>query len=204
VADIRANTPSAAAAAPSHPDHPRWLKERTLAMEIAAVQREGGTLRDAENANAVSLQRLEAKKRGPKLVATPSAIEKAASKQRRKERRDKLGVTYKPVATVRPAIVKACRTCGVCLHCRREIRMLAIMQKAGQGDLRMEWLVHNLVALQLAMQKRIDAKITPTRGAPGKEVAFSRMRLNAERNLAFLSAVTEICDWSIRSLGAWR
>jgi hypothetical protein len=42
---VKAVTPSAAAASPSHPDHARWVKERTLKQEIEHATLIGGTLR---------------------------------------------------------------------------------------------------------------------------------------------------------------
>lgn len=203
MSEVRDNTPSPAAAAPSHPHHPRWLKERTLALEVAHQGRIGGTLRDAESVNAASLQRLEAKKRA-RPVVTPSLVEKIESSKRREARREKLGVSYKPVAKVLVVPAKRCKSCGLCLVCRRELRISIILAKGREGDLEMQWLADNLVALTFAMQKRIDCKISPNRRARGKEVAFSRMILGGERNTAFCSAVAEICDWSSRALGAWR
>jgi hypothetical protein len=60
---IHAVTPTDAASDPLHPDHDRWVKERTLAMEVAHAQRMGLGLRHAETENAYWLQRAEAKAR---------------------------------------------------------------------------------------------------------------------------------------------
>lgn len=206
--DVRDSAPSAAAAAPSHPAHPRWLKERTLAMEVRHAQQTGGATRDAELANQRALERLEGKKRdagGRRRILSPRAIEREERRRDRQlSRREQLGVTYKPVApVVKPAQFR-CGRCGQCVVCRRELRAIAIMAKAREGDLEMQWLTHNLVALHFAIGKRIDCKISPSRSQPGREIAFSRMMLGGERNLAFLGAVAEICDWSVRAMGAWR
>lgn len=203
--DVRDNAPSAAAAAPRHPEHPRWLKERTLAIEVKHAQQTGGSLRDAEAANQRSLERLDARKRERRPVMTPGKVAREKQRQdRRERRREKLQVTVKPVAPIVKPVILACGRCGQCIHCRREMRVAAIMAKGRQGDAAMAWLVNNLVALMFALQKRIDCKIAPSASSLGKEVAFSMMRLAGERNTAFVSAAAEICDWSVRSMGPWR
>jgi hypothetical protein len=199
VTDVRSNEPSEAAASPAHVDHPRWLKARTLAMEVAHASKRGGTLREAEAANATALARLEVSKRAARPVL---AADKVANARRREERRDQLGVVKRPVAPP-PPVIDDCK-CNACQKCARRARLAQIMLRARQGDTAMRWLADNLVALHLAFQKRIDAKIAPSPRARCREVGFSRMRLNAERNLAFIGAVDSICDWSTRALGGWR
>lgn len=201
--DVRDDAPSLATPPTSAAEKPRWLKAYTMRFEVAHQNRIGGTLRDAEDANNASLQRLDAKKREDRgrRVLTPDRV---ALEERRARRRDKLGVQVKPIAPVYVAAAKACRNCGRCRLCAREARTVAIMAKAREGDAAMAYLTHNLVALTLAHQKRIDCRIAPTPGAPGKEVGFARMMLHGERNLAFVGAVEAICDWSVGSLGKWR
>ena len=44
MSDVAADSAPPEAASPEHPLHDQWVKERTLAMEVAHQQRIGGTL----------------------------------------------------------------------------------------------------------------------------------------------------------------
>lgn len=202
MSDVRASSPPAAAASPKHPDHARWVKEQTLRIEVDHARTTGGTLRDAELANARALERLSGRRRE---LARPDPIPRKAppSAAERQAKRAEEGVTIKPVAPVTIIPPPECGVCGLCLRCRREERAKLIMRKGREGDRAMQWLSLNFVALMLGLQKRVDTKIAPSRRARGREVAFSRMR-KQERITAFLDASAAICDWSVSALGAWR
>lgn len=200
--DVKAHTPSDAARSPSHPDHARWVKERTLAMEVSHQNQIGGSLREAEKVNMVALRRLEEQKR--RDARKPKQPEKTQSEINEgvAARAAKRELEVKADTPYRGARVPGAH-CGQCLKYKRELRITAIMAKAREADGFCEWLTWQLVALGFALQKRIDCNIAPTRRAPKKAVAFSQMT-KQQRIKAYLGAVTEICDWSIPKLGAWR
>lgn len=176
-------TPDAAADV-LHPDHPRWVKERTLAMEVAHAQRTGGTLRDAEAENARLLARMEALARAEKPA--PQALERASREERHRER----GVFTRPVTPRLPGSeLSPCGRCGTCRRCKREKRVYAMILKARAGDKRFEAAVKRLGLLAIAAQNGIGmfAAMTPA---------------DADR---YITRRTEdICDSTIPTLGQWR
>ena len=115
-----------AASDPAHPDHDRWVKETTLAMEVRHAQFVGGTLRDAEAENARLLIRMEA-------LARESGTPVVKPRKSRQERALDRAVTVK-AALPRPELTlqkkSPCGRCGVCRACMRERRIVAIAAKA--------------------------------------------------------------------------
>lgn len=192
--DVKPITPSPAAASPTHPDHPRWVKERTLAMEAEHIKLVGGTLRDAEAANRANLERLEGRKRH----ARPKTRRKVKSVAERQAERAEKGLTYKPVAPVIAPPKSPCNFCGRCVRCKREARVVAIMAKAREGDqvaLKLTW---DLVALKHAVEARKDYRAGDRRLYP-----FSNLR-GRDKLVAFNAAIESVCDRSVKVLGAWR
>lgn len=199
MSDAEADTAPPEAASPSHPRHAQWVKEQTLAMEIAHQRRIGGTLRDAEDINRAALERLEARKRaGVEAGREPEDVEPNAGRAAREAARDELGLT-RQIAPVLPVASSPCEYCGKCLRCKREARVHAIHERARQGDQFALALTWELVGAMLAHQARRDFKLHD-----GRVVPFSRMLLDGERNVAFLEVASGVCDRSVRLLGAWR
>lgn len=175
---ITAVQPPDAASDPKHPDHDRWVKDRTLKMEIEYAQLVGLTLRDAEAENARMLARAEQKaKEAPPVIAKPSPL---AREQRHAAR----GITRKAPKKVKPECA-----CGVCIPCRRKMRVAAIFQRRKSGDMTMKQFADDLFTSFLAA--------TTSKGA------FAGLRpKDAKRALA--AKVDRICDASVFLMGAWR
>lgn len=193
---VKANTPSDAAKAPSHPDHSRWVKDITLKRETEHAILNGGTSRDAETINLANLERLDGRKR----YAKPKKPKKKADAARREVTHADLiaaGVTKKP-ATIRKVEARACNFCGLCMRCRRELRVSQIMAKAREGDKRAHALTMELVAVMFAAQRRVDYK-----DGLGRELPFSRLR-GFERDRAATAGVENACDRSVSFMGEWR
>jgi hypothetical protein len=196
-------SPARTAQDPKHPDHARWVKDHTLKMEAEHAQKTGQVFRNAETANLRNLERLDGRKRvRPSQPRRPKKSAGERREERAKQLRDQ-GVFVNPVAKVIPAAAASCNKCGQCERCRREARLIAIAAKAREGDLAMMFLMDQCTALVLASQKRIDAKIAPTINSPRRVVPFSLLGTR-ERNRLFVSALNAICNWSVRSLGAWK
>lgn len=200
MAEITAVSIPASASAPNHPDHARWVKDRTMGMEAAHARRMGIPLEAAEKVNAIALERLAAKKRegvkGPKGPSKEEVNEGVQARRAKSGVKVRDGVAY-------GARKSACNWCGRCLNCKREQRTIEILKRAREGDKRMHWYALSMTALMFAFQKRIDCKVSPTKHARKREVAFSRMKYQQRIN-AFMSAMAQICDWSEQHLGRWR
>lgn len=186
---VTAVTPSDAAADPLHPDHDRWVKETTLAVEVQHAQRLGKTLRDAEAENAYWLQRADAKAREAKPAPAPK-------KQPRKDREDRAlerGVSVRhttlgPEPTLRQ--LSPCGRCGVCRACKRERR---IYQMA----------VHYKQSRDEKIKQTLDGLFFLSMQARDLTGPFRGMsRDDAERIL--VRKLEDICDATIPSMGAWR
>lgn len=192
---VRAVTPHDGARHPSHPDHARWVKEQTIKREIEHARSTGGTLRDAEAANARSLERLDNRKRIKKPRAKPKKRETA---KREVTSADLLaaGVTKK-IAPVQAAPASPCNWCGLCRRCKREARLRVIMTKAREGDPLALSLVWELTAMGFAAQKRTDY-----RDSLNRELPFSRLR-GHDRNRAITLGAEWVCERSTPILGAW-
>jgi hypothetical protein len=176
-------------------DKARALKERTLAIEVHHAELTGGTLRDAETANARNLERMEARKSQPRRVAPPA--KPRVFQHREVTKQDAAEVTRRP-APVKKLHAPKCRFCGTCRWCKRFSRSQLIMSKARMGDAAMLALTHELVGLALAAQQKSDY-----RDAGGVEYPFSRITGHTATR-AINAGVESVCDRSVPHLGAWR
>lgn len=177
---VTAVTPPDAASSPDHPDHDRWVKETTLRMEVEHAQRLGLGLRHAEEENARLLARAEAK-----AAAAPAPVKRPVSpSDARAKRHADRGIT-------RRAALKAPRPecgCGLCLLCRRKLRVLAIFQARASAPA-MKSLGDDLFAAFLSASTGI-----------GSYKGLSKR--DAKRALSV--KIDAICDRSVPLLGAWR
>jgi hypothetical protein len=175
-------TPDAAADV-LHPDHPRWVKERTLAMEVTHAQRSGGTFRDAEAENTRLLARMEQLARAEKPAPT-------VTRPDREERHRERGVfTRAPTPRLPGSELSPCGRCGTCRRCKREKRVYAMILKARAGDKRFEAAVKRLGYLAIAAQNGTGM--------------FAAMK-PADANRYIIRRTEDICDASVPSLGEWR
>ena len=189
---IKAVTPVAGASSPLHPDHSRWVKEKTLSLEAHHIQIAGGTFRDAETANTRNLERLAARQR----LAKPKPAAKVNTAQREVTHADlkAAGVTKK-VAKVAKVAAYKCKHCGLCRRCRRELRAATIMRR-GKIEPKIGEFSNALVVLVLAHGMR---QMYRDRGL---EFPFNTLT-GAMRDRAFVAAVERICDRSVLAMGAW-
>lgn len=176
---ITAVTPPDAASDPKHPDHDRWVKDRTLKMEIEHAQLVGLTLRDAEAENARLLARAEQKAKESGPVVKPPRTPSIAREQRHAER----GITRKA-----PKKARLECACGLCVPCRRKLRVLAIFQHRA-ADPGMKMLGDDLFAAFLGASTGV-----------GSYKGLSKR--DAKRALSI--KIDAICDRSVYKLGAWR
>lgn len=183
---VKAVTPSAAAASPLHPDHARWVKERTLGMEARHAAETGGTLRQAEDANRRALERLA--KRPQRAVAKP-----AARKPLTREETKASGVTRKLAAPKQDKVHKVSAR-----DAKWAVRVSQIMDLGRKGDRRAHSLAMEVVAIKIAMSARRDYK-----DAIGRELPFSRLK-GASLERAVRAGMEWVCDRSVSLLGAWR
>lgn len=188
---IAAVTPVAAAADPKHPDHARWVKDRTLAMEAEHAKVLGLSARDAETANMRNLDRLASRS-----SARPARKAKPAQPARPEPARTDPRVT-KRVAKPRKMPVLRCGFCGVCKTCKRNLRVGQIMQRRAQQEPLGIQLANALTIMVLAHDLR---KIFKDCGA---EYPFDRLTGHA-RNAALVAATERICDRSSVAWGDWR
>jgi hypothetical protein len=176
-----------AAADPKHPDHDRWVKEQTLAIEVAHAQRIGKSFRDAETENNRLLQRMEALARAEKPKAAPKP--RKSRQQRMLER----AVEVREALPVKPAFTwlnsSPCGRCGLCRACRREKRILAISHRATKQ--REPWALQAMWGITLVIL-RWKGRTGEFRGL-NKTDADRRITAEAER----------ICDESARHMGRW-
>lgn len=178
---VTAVTPVDAASDPKHPDHDRWVKETTLAMEVAHAQRVGGTLRDAEAENARLLLRMEALARNEKPAPAAPRVDR---ERRAKER----GVTTRHAQPIKVAKAPPCGRCGICIDCKREKRVWLISQKKND-DRACAALFGSLVVAA----HQYHARVGP--------FAIASKR---ERDRALVLKVESVCDRSIKRFGAWK
>ena len=187
---VTAVTPSDAAASPTHPDHARWVKEQTLKREILHAQSVGLSARDAETTNMRALERLANRKQRP---AKPK---KQRAKAIKPETFAEAGVSVRE-APKQKAPVSVCNFCGKCRTCRRDMRMVAIIQKGKQGDTAAEAMAWEIVGLLMASQQGSDY-----RDAAGRHYPFSIMN-KRDRARAYIAGVEHVCDRSIALMGGW-
>lgn len=188
---IQAVTPSAAAASPTHPDHARWVKEQTLAIEANHARVNGTSLREAETENMRQLERLANRARRPKKPKKARPINTA-------EQLAKQGVTVREAPKRKAPQLPPCKLCRKCLWCKRAIRVSMIGVKAQQQDQRAMWLMLELVAIQNAASARKDYK-----DAIGRELPFSRI-VGKDVDKAVTQGIEWVCDRSATFMGQWR
>lgn len=188
---IKAVSPSAGAANPSHPEHARWVKEQTLAIEANHANAAGLSFRHAESENMRALERLSNRKVKPRKPKAPKKIDTA-------EQLAKQGVTQRVAPAKKLPPMPPCKLCGLCLRCRRELRMSQIMTKARQQDPKALSLIQELVAIGFAAESRKDYK-----DAIGRELPFSRLK-GYDRDKAVTAGADWVCDRSVPFMGQWR
>lgn len=188
---VTAVTPSAAAANPSHPDHARWVKEQTLAIEANHASAAGVSFRDAETNNTRQLERLANRKRKPKKP-------KAPRKNWTPELLAKQGVTVREAPKRKAPPMPPCKLCRVCVWCRRAIRVSHIGLRARQEDMRARALQDELNAIMIAAIRCRDY-----RDALGRELPFSRIK-GHDVDKAVTQGIEWVCDRSIPFMGQWR
>jgi hypothetical protein len=192
---VKLVTPAASAASPSHPDHSRWVKERTLEVEARHAHVIGGSIRDAEDANARNLIRLDARKREDK----PKPVKQAVDVGKREITHAQLkeaGVTKRRARVTKIAAYK-CKNCGLCRRCKRELRVSEIMRRNRIGDASVSALANSLAVMVLAHGLRKmyrDGSV---------EFRFNELE-GLHRNRALLAATELICERSSATMGAWR
>lgn len=189
---ITAVTPVAAAANPSHPDHARWVKEQTLAIEARNQQAIGGTLRAAEIENSRQLERLANRKRmkrAPKKVARP--VDNS-------EQLAKAGVTQRIAKPRKLAPLPPCKLCRKCVWCKRSLRCSSIARRAREQDMKALALMHEITAITIAAMSRKDY-----RDALGRELPFSRI-VDHDVDKAVTQGLEWVCDRSVSFMGQWR
>lgn len=184
-------TPTAAAASPSHPDHARWVKEQTLKVEAEYAQKLGLSSRVAEIENQRQLERLANRKQKPRKPKAPKKIDSP-------EAVAAAGVTQRVAPKRRPIAIPSCKWCGLCLRCKREMRLSMITAKARELDQRAIALTAELVAIGFAANGRRDY-----RDALGRELPFSRLK-GHDRDKAVTQGAEWVCDRSVSFMGQWR
>lgn len=199
---VKIVTPSDAAASPSHPEHARWVKERTLKIEAEHALRSGLTFRDAESNNSKNLTRLDARKRLPKPKRKKRKQQQSTAPRNEEHARlAAAGVIKRPAPPqIAKPNVSPCNWCGLCLPCKREARLRMIMTSArlegiGSAPYR---LTMELVAITFAASAKRDYK-----DALGRELPFSRLT-GVDRVRARIAGAEWVCDRSTSFMGEWR
>jgi hypothetical protein len=193
---VKIVTPSDAASSPSHPDHARWVKERTLGIEADHARTIGQSFRDAETANIENLIRLDARrnqKRKPQKKAPKQTAKVALDPEHARIKEVK-----KTIPKIRTAPASKCNYCGFCRKCKRERRVSEIMAAARGGEQRAHHLAMEMTAIVMAMGSRRDYK-----DAIGRELPFSRLT-GADTMKALVTGCEWACDRSVSFLGEWR
>lgn len=181
----------AAASNPSHPDHARWVKDQTLAIEVRNAQAQGLSLRHAEIENSRQLERLANRKRkkaAPKKPRIDTTAEQLAA----------AGVTKKIAKPRHLAPMPACKLCRKCVWCKRSLRMSQIATRARQDDVRARALMDEITAITFAAMSRKDYK-----DALNRELPFSRIT-GHDVDKAVTMGIEWVCDRSIAFMGQWR
>jgi hypothetical protein len=186
-ASVTAVTAPDSASDPAHPDHDRWVKQYTLAMEMEHAKLIGGTARDAEIENLRLLTRMENIARAARPRA-PNAPRKSRQ-QRALERAVKV---REAMPSRDPGLLwlksSPCGRCGVCRACMRERRILAISQLVKQRD---EW--------ALAVMWRLSLFMLKANGGAGEFAGLSKSDINRR----VTAEAERVCDESVKRMGAW-
>ncbi len=192
---VKLVTPAAGAQSPSHADHARWVKERTLEIEARHANAIGGSIRDAETANANNLIRLDARKREDKPKPVKQAVDVAKRDISHADLKE-AGVTKRTASVVKIAPYK-CKHCGLCRRCKRELRVSEIMRRNRLGDSSVMAYANALAVMVLAHGLRklyrdgsVEFRFNELEGMP--------------RNRALVAATELVCERSSATMGAWR
>ena len=180
-----------AASNPAHPDHDRWVKERTLKMEIEHAKVLGLPLRVAEAENQRLLERsaqiAKDKKQSLSKKKDAPGTSVARSHSARKAARGVTVRAAKPL--ISGAKLSPCGRCGTCKRCKAEKRVFAMSLKAKQGDLKFA-----VVLWQLAMYAQ------QAQDGTGKFVGIKP----ADANRMVIRRLEEVCDATVPTMGEWR
>lgn len=177
---------------PAHPDHDRWVKERTLKMEIEHAKVLGIPLRVAEQENQRLLERAERiASDKPKLTRKKKPPGTSAGQRvSRAQRIASRGVTVRHAQPlVMGASLSPCGRCGTCRRCKREKRVFAMSQKAKEGD-------HKFVVIlwQLAMFAQ------QAQDGTGRFAGLSPR----DANQMVIRRLEDVCDATVPAMGEWR
>lgn len=177
----------AVASDPLHPDHERWVKDRTLKMEVDHAKAVGLPLRVAEAENLRMLERSEriARDAKPAPKKEPAAITpNMGRRQRVKER----GVTVKAAKEISLLKLSPCGRCGTCPNCMRERRVLLIVQKRKE-DRFLKSLADSLFLFTINCSAGIGRFGDLTK---------------RDRDRAIAAKAEEVCNLSVPRLGEWK
>lgn len=176
-------TAPAEASDPAHPEHDRWVKDVTLAREMEWAKTVGLPTRvaEAENARLLELTAKQAKD------APPPAPKQNKKQPAETGRTDSRGVTRR-VAAPAAAEPKGC-ICGRCLDCKRNMRVMAIIERKRAGDVSALAYWNELTSTSLAAAAGVGR--------------FKGLR-KADIRRAMLATIDSICDRSVSLMGAWR
>lgn len=179
----------AQASDPKHPDHDRWVKDRTLKMEVDHAKAVGLPIRVAEAENTRLLERSERIERDKKPATKKDKPAAATPNMGRKARVAERGVTVK-AAKPELSILKLspCGRCGLCRNCQREKRVMLIVSK------RKEDRFYKALA---------DSLFLFTLNCSGGLGRFADMR-KRDRDRAITAKAEEVCDASVLRLGEWK
>lgn len=169
---------------PKHPDHNRWVKDRTLKMEIDHAKAVGLPLRAAEAENLRMLERSERIARDSKPAPKKDKPAAITPNMGRKKRVQERGVTVRAVdSKIRVPKPSPCGRCGVCRNCMRERRVLLIMQKR-KDDAFLAGLAKGLIEAAMGV---------------GRYALLSKR----DYDRAVTAACEAACEASIPRLGRW-
>lgn len=173
-----------AASDPLHPDHDRWVKDRTLKMEVDHQMLIGGTIRAAEVENQRMLNRSEQLAKAAKAKPAKAPPPRKPRDQRLHERAVKISQAM-PRASWKET--SPCGRCGLCRGCKREKRIFAIGKLVKQEP----WAFTEMMRLVLTLNK-INAGAGEYRGVKPSD---------AQRKL--VHETESICDRSVKFMGRW-
>jgi hypothetical protein len=186
---VSAVTVPDAASDSAHPDHDRWVKDRTLAMEAKHAAIQGRTYQQAEQENAFWLARAEARARGAKDAASKPTPGKRKMRDQRLADRPVAVRPAEPEKVRSLARLSPCGRCGICRCCKREKRVLLMTQRAKAGEMKY---------VQIMWRLSVDAMHAQT--CSGK---FRGMR-PGDANRKLMAELEDICDATVIQMGPWR
>lgn len=187
---VSAVTPVDAASDPQHPDHDRWVKETTLAMEVEHARRLGRSVRDAEIENAHWLQRSEEiarEAKAPTAPAKPGLRKRLTREERLAQSPVTRTVAKGPGRTWKNT--SPCGRCGVCRGCKREKRIYAIALAARRdGDKAYSEALNQLWLHSMAVEGRTG----PYAGMTKRDA-----------NRILVRRMEDLCDSTTLQMGPW-